>query len=175
MVLLAEVNLTYKGKNMFTRSLVTLLFTLVSTLVFASIVQAHEFKLGDIQIIHPFARATVPGQSSGSAYLKLENKGKTDDKLIEVQSPIAKSVELHEMQMSGDVMKMREVKGVEIKAEKTVNMQPGGGYHIMLIGLKKPLKPGDKFPLSLKFEKAGEIDVVVIVDAAASAATEHQH
>src|SRR4051812_10908340 len=124
---------------MFTRNLIIL----ISTLIFVSVVQAHEFKLGDIQIVHPFARATVPGQSSGSAYLKLENKGKTDDKLIGVQSAIANSVELHEMQMSGDVMKMREVKDVDIKAEKTVNMQPGGGYHVMLIGLKQPLKPGE--------------------------------
>jgi copper(I)-binding protein len=156
---------------MFTRSLATLF----STLIFASAVQAHEFKLGDIQINHPFARPTMPGQTSGGAYLGLENKGKVKDELVKAESTIANSVELHEMAMSGDVMKMREVKDIDLDAGKLVNMQPGGGYHIMLIGLKQPLKAGNKFPLTLTFKKAGKVDVVVNVEANASAVAEHQH
>lgn len=156
---------------MFTRSLITFF----STLVLASAVQAHDYKVGDIQINHPFARATVPGQVSGGAYLGLENNGKTDDALVSAESAVAKSVELHTMEMTADnVMKMREVKKIDLGAGKKISMKPGGGFHIMLMGLKQQLKAGEKFPLTLYFEKAGKIDVVVNVEAA-SAATEHQH
>ncbi|MET3108901.1 copper(I)-binding protein [Oxalobacteraceae bacterium GrIS 2.11] len=137
---------------------------LLSMLVITAVC-AHEFKLGEIQIAHPYARATVTQQTSGAAYLGLENKGKTTDKLLKVESNVAKSVEIHNMEMVGDVMKMREVDGLELKAGSKISMSPGGGYHIMLIGLKQPLKAGDKFPLTLTFEKAGKIEVVVYVDA----------
>jgi copper(I)-binding protein len=127
-------------------------------------VLAHEFKLGDIKIAHPYARATVPQQSTGGAYLGLENTGKTDDKLLKVESTIARSVEIHSMEMVGDVMKMREVDGIDIKAGSKISMKPGDGYHIMLIGLQQQLKAGDKFPMTLVFAKAGKIDVVVVVE-----------
>ncbi len=68
------------------------------------------------------------------------------------------------MSMDGNVMKMREVDGIEIKPATRVAMQPGEGYHIMLIGLKKPLKAGDKFPLTLTFEKSGKVEVSVWVE-----------
>jgi periplasmic copper chaperone A len=156
---------------MLTRTLVAL----IGTVSLASAVYAHDYQLGDIQIKHPFARATVPGQTSGAAYLDLKNTGKKDDELVKAESTIAKSVELHEMKMSGDVMKMRHVDDIDVDAGEEVNMQPGRGYHIMLIGLKQPLKVGDKFPLTLTFEKAGKIDVVVNVEANPKTAAEHQH
>lgn len=156
---------------MFTRNLVIL----VSSLVFASAAQAYDNKLGNIKIGDPFARATVPGQASAGAYLSLENKGKVDDELIGAKSTIASSVELHKMKMKDNVMTMRQVNDIDIDAGQKITMQPGSGYHIMLIGLKQQLKAGDKFPLTLHFEKAGEIDVVVNVEASASAAAEHQH
>ena len=156
---------------MLTRSLITL----ISTFVLASAAQAHEYKSGDLQINRPFARATVPGQVSGGAYLTLENNGKTDDELVKAQSPIAKSVELHTMEMTADnVMKMREVKEIDLGAGKKISMKPGGGYHIMLMGLTQPLKAGEKFPLALYFRKAGKVDVMVNVEAANTTA-EHQH
>ena len=127
---------------------------------------AHEFKIGDIQIVHPYARATAPQQAAGGAYLGLENRGKTDDRLIRVESGIAHSVEMHTMEMNGDIMKMREVDGIDLQAGARINMQPGGGVHIMLMGLKQPLKAGATFPLTLYFEKAGKIDVIVNVEAA---------
>jgi copper(I)-binding protein len=126
---------------------------------------AHEFKVGDIQIIHPNARPTVAQQTSGAAYFGLNNTGKTDDRLIKVESSVAKSVEMHNMEMSGDVMKMREVEGIDLKAGSQLEMKRGGGYHIMLNGLNQALKAGDRFPMTLIFAKAGKVDVVVYVEA----------
>jgi copper(I)-binding protein len=80
-------------------------------------------------------------------------------------------VELHEMKMEGNVMRKREVSAVELPAGKAVELKPGG-LHIMLMGLKAPLKEGDKFPLRLKFEKAGEVTVTVNVEAAGA---DHSH
>ena len=127
------------------------------------LVHAHEFKLGDITIGHPYARTTAAGQASGGGYLKLENKG-ADDKLLSASADVAASVELHSMRMEGDVMRMRQVDGIALPKGKTVELKPGG-FHIMFMGLKAPLKSGDKFPLKLKFEKAGEVTVTVNVEA----------
>lgn len=124
---------------------------------------AHEYQLGELRIDHPYARPTAPGQTSGVAYLSLENLGKSGDKLIGVASPAAKAVEIHTMSMQGNVMKMREVSEIALGASSKVAMQPGDGYHLMLIGLAKPLKAGDKLPLTLTFEKAGKTEVFVVV------------
>ena len=129
----------------------------------ALVAQAHSFKLGDINIGHPYARTTATGQASGGGYLKLENKG-ADDKLLSASADVAASVELHSMSMEGDVMRMRQVDGIALPKGKTVELKPGG-LHIMFMGLKAPLKSGDKFPLKLKFEKAGEVTVTVNVEA----------
>ena len=136
---------------------------------------AHEFKLGPINIGHPYARATASGQTTGGGFLKLENGG-ADDKLLSASADVAKSVELHIMAMEGDVMRMRQVDGIALPAGKTVELKPGG-LHIMFVGLKAPLKAGDTFPLKLKFEKAGEVEVMVKVEApgAGAAAPAHQH
>lgn len=138
----------------------------------APLAQAHGYKLGQLEIGHPYARATVPGQPAAGAYLSLENKGTASDKLVALSSPASKSAEIHTMAMEGNLMKMREVDGgLEIKPGQKIAMQPGNGYHIMLIGLSKPLKAGDKVPLTLTFEKAGKVDVTLNVEdpAAASA------
>ena len=147
------------------KSLQTLM-VLIGSIALISVSQAHEYQLADIQITHPAARATVPQQSSGAAYLGLENHGKSGDRLVKVESGVADSVEIHSMEMNGDVMKMRTVDSVELAAGSKVSMKPGGAYHIMLIGLKHPLKTGDAFPLTLYFAKAGKIDVMVHVEAA---------
>ena len=129
----------------------------------ALVAQAHSFKLGDINIGHPYARTTATGQASGGGYLKLENKG-ADVKLLSASADVSASVELHSMSMEGDVMRMRQVDGIALPKGKTVELKPGG-LHIMFMGLKAPLKSGDKFPLKLKFEKAGEVTVTVNVEA----------
>ena len=139
----------------------TLTGLLLSTSVLMA--QAHSFKLGDITIGHPYARTTAAGQASGGGYLKLENSG-ADDKLLSASADVAASVELHSMSMEGDVMRMRQVDGIALPKGKTVELKPGA-FHIMFMGLKAPLKNGDKFPLKLRFEKAGEVTVTVNVEA----------
>jgi periplasmic copper chaperone A len=126
--------------------------------------QAHEFKAGAITIGHPYARATAAGQPTGGGFMKLVNAG-GKDKLLSISAEVSKAVELHEMKMEGDVMKMRQVEGIELPAGQTVELKPGG-FHIMFIGLKAPLKAGESFLMKLKFEKAGEVTVRVSVDAA---------
>lgn len=137
---------------------------------------AHSFKLGEIDIGHPYARPTREGQMVGAGYLKLANKGPVD-RLVSATSPAAGSVEIHSMSMEGDVMKMRQVDAIELATGQTVELKPGG-YHLMLMGLKAPLKVGEKFPLTLKFEKSGEVVVTVNVEEPkpkSEATGEHKH
>ena len=128
---------------------------LVSTLA-----MAHDYTVGTLVVGHPYARSTAAGQVVGGGYLKLENKGKVDDKLlsISVSPEVSKAVELHSMTMAGEVAQMREVSAIEIPAGKTVELKPGG-LHVMFIGLAAPLKVGATFAATLKFEKAGEVKV----------------
>jgi copper(I)-binding protein len=149
-----------KGFIMQFRSLITL----AAALIISASASAHEYKVGDLRVAHPHARATVPHQPSGAAYFGIENTGKSTDKLVAVASPVAKTAQIHTMSMDGNVMKMREVQNIEIPPSGKIVMKPGDGYHIMLMGLNQQLKPGDKFPLTLTFEKAGKIDVSVLVD-----------
>ena len=137
---------------------------------------AHSFRLGDIDIGHPYARPTRVGQPVGAGYLTLTNKG-APDRLLSVSSVVAASLELHTMAMEGNVMRMRPLDAIELATGQTVELKPGG-YHVMLMGLKAPLKAGDQFPLTLKFEKAGEVVVTVHVEAPKpqpDAAPEHKH
>ncbi|WP_334187021.1 copper chaperone PCu(A)C [Noviherbaspirillum sp.] len=151
---------------------------LFAGLIAGMTVYAQDFQVGEVHINRPYARPTVPGQPSAAAYLSLENKGKQTDKLLSASSPAAKSVEIHTMSMDGNVMRMREVPGIELKAAGKVIMQPGDGYHLMLIGLHKPLQPGDRFPMTLTFEKAGKKEISITVEAKTGAdmkASHHKH
>jgi len=154
------------------------LFSLTLLLSFDA--TANEFKAGEIRIAHPYARPSIPGQTSGVAYLGLENHGKTGDKLVRASTPMAKSVEIHSMTMDKDIMRMREVGAIEVPPGAKIIMLPGDGYHFMLIGLKQPLKIGDKFPMQLVFEKFGPLDVSIKVDDPTKKSTRpapptHQH
>lgn len=140
------------------------IFLFAAILSAGAAASAHEITAGDIRIKHPVARATVPGQPAGAAYLSIENRGKSADKLLSVESTAAKSVQIHTMSMEGNVMKMREVGALSLPPGATVSMKPGDGYHIMLMGLKQALKPGDQVPLTLTFEKAGKVEVPVRVE-----------
>ena len=147
--------------------------TALASLAFAA--TAHSFKLGDIDIGHPYARPTRAGQQVGAGYLTLANKG-VPDRLLSVSSAMAVSVEMHAMAMEGEVMRMRQLDAIALPAGAVVALQPGG-YHLMLFGLKAPLKAGDHFPMTLKFEKAGEVVVTVNVEepGPAAAAGAHAH
>jgi len=118
-----------------------------------------------IQVEQPWARATPAGAQTGAAYLTLDNKSGSADRLTGASSDVAASVQIHEMTVVGGVMRMRQLAdGLPIPAGGTVELKPGS-YHVMLIGLKKPLAAGDTFPLTLTFEKAGTISVTVPVKA----------
>jgi copper(I)-binding protein len=129
---------------------------------------------GDLEIEKPWARATPPGAAIGGGYLVIRNKGTAADRLVGVTSPASARVEIHEMTMEKDVMRMREVKGVDVPAKKSVELKPGG-YHLMLIELKAPLKPGDKVPVTLRFEKAGDVKAELAVGAMASSGPAMKH
>lgn len=133
---------------------------------------AHDYQAGGLTIGHPYARATAPSQPTGGGYLTLVNHGPADDRLIAASAPVASSVQLHSMRLEGDVMRMREVAAIDLPAGKTVELKPGS-WHLMFIGLKAPLVLGQSFPMTLKFEKAGEVTVDVKVDAAGAASMVH--
>ena len=133
---------------------------------------AIDYSAGNLKIAHPHARPTAPAQSIGGGYLKLVNTGSTADRLLSASTPIAQSVQLHTMKMEGDVMRMREVGSIDVPAGQTVELQPGG-LHLMLMGLKAPLVAGQRFPLKLMFEKAGEVTVEVSVDKPDATAPAH--
>ncbi len=127
---------------------------------------AHDYHAGDIHIVHPWSRATPPAAQVGGGFLKLENKGEAADRLVSASSPVAGRVEIHSMEVTDGVMRMRPLAdGLEIKPGATVELAPGG-YHLMLMELKQPLKEGERVPLTLTFEKAGSIDVELAVEAA---------
>lgn len=128
-----------------------------------SLAGAQQYSAGQLHIESPYARATVPHQKSGGAYVTLENKGNQADRLTGAITPVAESVEVHTMSMDGNVMKMREAGSIELKPSAKIEMKPGQGYHLMLIGLRQTLKAGDRFPLTLTFEKAGKVEVSVEV------------
>ena len=127
---------------------------------------AHGYSVGAIAIAHPFSVPTPPGATTGAGYLKqLSNSGTTDDRLVGASSPAADHVELHTMSMDDSVMRMREVPGIVVPAGGRVEMAPGNGYHLMLIGLRQPLKVGDRIPVRLIFANAGAVDVELLVQA----------
>ena len=118
-----------------------------------------------ITVEHPWARATPSGAKTGAAYMTLDNKTNAADRLTAASSDVAAKVQIHEMATVNGVMQMREIAdGLPIPAGGSVALKPGS-YHVMLIGLKKPLTTGETFPLTLVFEKAGKISVLVPVRA----------
>src|SRR4051812_19648622 len=126
----------------------------------------------DLQIEKPWARATVAGAAVGGGYLTVRNAGAAADRLVGASSPASARVEIHEMTMEKDVMRMRQVNGVEVPAKGAVELKPGG-FHLMLIELKAPLKQGDKVPVTLRFEKAGEVKTELGVEGARAGSSAH--
>jgi copper(I)-binding protein len=136
---------------------------------------AHDYKVGSIEIGHPWSRATPSTAPSAGGFLTLTNKGDAPDRLVAIQSPAAKQVGLHEMKMDGAVMRMRELEnGVALAPGQTVELKPGG-YHVMFIDLKAPFVKGQKVPATLVFEKAGKVDVEFQVDALGATQPSGQH
>jgi hypothetical protein len=124
---------------------------------------AHEFKVGALTVDHPYSRATAA--RNGAAYMTISNAGAEADRLLRASTARAARVELHTIIREGDVMKMREVTAIDVPAGGKAELKPGG-FHVMLLGLDKPLREGEAFVLTLDFEKAGKVDVTVAVEKA---------
>lgn len=122
--------------------------------------QAHA--KGDIEVRAAWSRATPPGATLGVGYLEIRNTGAQPDRLIAASTPAAKRVEMHVTQREGEVMRMRQVKDFEIPARERITLRPGGS-HLMLVDIVRPLKKGERFALTLRFERAGELQVEVEV------------
>ncbi len=137
----------------------------------ASTAQAQNAKVGSVQIENAYTRATVPGQMAAGGFMKIENKGAADQ-LISASSPVSGDVQLHEMAMEGNVMKMRQVKDIPVPAGGAVELKPGG-LHLMFMNIKAPLAAGETVPVKLKFAKAGEVEVKMPVNAMGNPSAGH--
>ena len=139
---------------------------LLATLAFVAVQPAfaHGFKIGQLEIGHPWARMTPAGAKVGGGYLSVVNEGKEADTLVSATAEIAGRVEIHEMSVKDGVMTMRMLAdGVAIPAGGEVKFAPGG-YHLMFMDLKQPLKQGESFKGTLTFAKAGTVDVVFKIE-----------
>jgi copper(I)-binding protein len=141
----------------------TAIIVSIAASLFATTARAEDVKAGDLVISQAWSRATPGGAKTGGGYLTIENKGSAPDKLIAVTADVAGKVEVHEMTTNNGVMNMRSVEGgLTIDPGKTVKLAPGG-YHLMMMDLKAPLKQGEKIPVTLQFEKAGKVAVTLDV------------
>lgn len=141
-----------------------LLLALASATLMTGAAMAHDYKIGDLVIDHPVMRETPANAPVSGGYMTIKNNGSEADRLIAVEVGFAGKSEIHEMSMSGDVMKMRELEnGLEIAANSEVKLMPGG-YHLMFMKLEKQLTKGEKYVATLTFEKAGSIDVTLNVE-----------
>jgi copper(I)-binding protein len=127
---------------------------------------------GDIEIGAPWARATPPGASVAGGYASITNRGSAPDRLLGASSPAAEQVQLHVMSMRGGVMRMQQVPAFDVPAGGALTLEPGG-KHLMFFGLKEPFKEGAKIPVTLRFEKAGEVAVQLSVGAMGASAPMH--
>jgi hypothetical protein len=144
-----------------------LLAALLTPSLFAS---AHDYQVGELQIEHPWSRAMPPVAPTAAAYFVVHNKGSEADRLLGVQTPVAGKAELHEHVHADGVMKMQQVQDVVVPAGGEARFEPMG-YHVMLFNLQQQAKDGERFPLTLTFEKAGAIEVEVAVQTEAPVAT----
>jgi periplasmic copper chaperone A len=144
-----------------------LLAALAACLVLpATAAMADDVRVGAIVIRDPWARASPsPMMQAGAAYAQLENTGSRPDRLIAAASPAAERVELHTHIKDGDIMRMRRVEAIEVPPGERTVLQPGG-LHVMLMGLRQPLRAGETVPLTLVFEEAGSVELAVPVAAA---------
>lgn len=135
------------------------------------------FTAGELEIAGTFTRATLPAAQAAGGYFTIENKGAAPDRLLGGSSEAVERMEVHQMRMDGDVMKMGRVEGgLEIPAGGKVALEPGG-HHLMMIGLRSPFTEGECVEVTLRFEQAGEVPIVLNIGGiAADAAPEgHDH
>jgi copper(I)-binding protein len=130
-----------------------------TALLLLSLIASPSF--AQVSVENAWTRATPPGTKLAAGYLTVRNAGAAD-RLLSASSPAAEKVETHVTTKEGDVSRMREVKGYDVPAKGTLELAPGGA-HLMLVNIKAPLKEGEKVPLVLRFEKAGEVKTELAV------------
>ena len=137
---------------------------------------AHDYRVGELSIAHPWSRATPPGARVGAGYVKIDNRGAVSDRLISATMERAGRAEGHEMSVTDGVMRMRELAaGVPIPANGSVELKPRG-LHVMFVDLKSPLLQGERIKGSLIFERAGAVAVEFAVEPiGAASAARHDH
>lgn len=138
------------------------ILALLLAFVFAGQARPQAPVQNTIVVDHPWARATPPGAKTGAAYLTVVNNGSAADRLLIAATPVADKVQFHSVSEENGVSRMREMQSVEVAPRGKVTFSPGG-MHIMVVGLKQPLKEGETFPMTLSFEKAGKKDVTVSI------------
>ena len=149
------------------------LSVLSATLAVATLLAGGTAHAGDIAVQDPWARASAGMARAGAAFMTIENQGQAD-RLVAASADVSATVELHTHIQDGDVMRMRRVDAIDVPADGMVHLKPGG-LHVMFIGLKAPLGEGTTFPLTLRFEKAGEMTVQVPVKKAGAMGPGHGH
>lgn len=148
----------------------SLLLTALLTCAWGAL--AHEYQAGDLHIEHPWSREMPANAPTAAAYFIVHNQGANADRLLAVDTPVAGKAELHEHVHKDGLMKMQQVPSVTIPAGGETAFAPMG-YHLMLFDLKQQFRDGERFPLTLHFEKAGDVQVEVAVQKEAPA--EHKH
>jgi periplasmic copper chaperone A len=127
---------------------------------------AHEYKVGNLEIVHPWARAQLKGSDVADGFMKIINHGSTPDRLLSITVEFAKTAQIHDMKMDGTTMQMVELKnGLDIPAGATVQLKPNA-LHVMFMGMKEELAPDELIPGELNFEKAGKIKVEFMIEPA---------
>ncbi len=144
------------------------------TVLWTGLAGAADFKVGDLVVSDTWARASASkAMKAGAAFAVLSNEGQEMDRLIAAASPVAKKTELHTHLMEGGIMKMRQVEAMEVHPGAPTVLQPGG-LHIMFMGLHAPLVEGSEIPITLTFEKAGDIAITAkVLSAGARSMPEH--
>ncbi len=151
---------------------------MIRFIVSAVLVVASGAAAAQVQVKDAWARPALQGQMATGAFMSLMSSDGA--RLVGVSSPVAGVVEIHEMVMEGSVMKMRAIPGLDLPPGRSVELKPGG-YHVMLMDLKRPLKAGDRVPVELRLETRDKrlvtqpIEVVVATRAPATAADAHKH
>ena len=142
----------------------------LSALIFFSASAAQA----QVQIEKPWARATAPGASVAGGYMVIRNQGIAGDRLVGVSSPASAKVEMHVHINDNGVMKMREVRGYDVPAKAAFELKPGGA-HLMFMDIKRPFKEGEKLPVKLKFQRAGEVNAEFLVGSLGGIAAPAAH
>lgn len=150
------------------RTCLCLMILAIAAIVPAGPAASHDFTAGSLVIVHPTARPNLPNRPM-AAYVTIANDGDVPDRLVAVSAPGFTAAEIHESRMQGTVMTMERVTAVDLPAHDAVVLEPGG-IHIMLFGAAYQFKPGESFPMILRFEAAGEARVDVVVEKPAAGA-----